>query len=189
MSLMLRLFIPVPPFNCFLYFPRHPLCPDSLPILHPKTDMHRSLHPIIPLLPVLDRLSTWTRVHYRRPPPPVSEIAALPPSTCSPGLCWPLEPHAARLFLPPCPTSGRPPFAALGKIQAPLSTPVVLPFLVSVLLPPFLEPLLPPVGLDLRPGPCRSRGEPCLQFLASCPPPPCFLLTRSCATPSLGFFW
>ena len=97
---------------------------------HPKTDLHRSLNPILPPLPVLYRLSTWTKAHYSRPPPPVSALAALPSLTCSPSPCRPMHPRAAIPFLPPRPPSGRPPFAALGVIQAPLSTPVVSPFYV-----------------------------------------------------------
>ena len=38
--------------------PCHPPCPDSLPIRHHLTELHRSLHPILPALPVLDHLST-----------------------------------------------------------------------------------------------------------------------------------
>ena len=125
---MLPLFIPVPLLNVFLVLPRHPPFPDSLPIHHPMTELHRYFHPILPPLLVLDRLSTRTRLNYRRPPTPVSALVALPPLTCSPSPCWPLQPHTASPFLPRRSLSGRPPFANLGVIQAPLSTPVVSPF-------------------------------------------------------------
>ena len=72
--------------------------------------------------PVLDRLSKQASI------PPSSTacpaLAFLPPSTSSPGSCQTLYPHATILFLPYRPLSGRPPFAVLGVIQAPLSTPV-----------------------------------------------------------------
>ena len=133
------------------------------------------LHTILPPLPVLDCLSTWTRLHYRRPPLPVSALAVLPPSTCSPGPCRPLQPRVASPFLPPLPTSGCLPFAALDVESSTTVNPCGFALLGSVLLPTFPEPPPPPASLGLRPGPCRSQGESCLQFLASCPPLPWYL--------------
>ena len=102
--------------NCFMDLPCHPSFPYSLPIRHPKTELHRSFHPILPPLPVFDRLSTCTRVLSRRTPPPVSVIAVLPPSTCYPGPCWPLQRSAVSPFLPPLTPSDIPPFAALDAV-------------------------------------------------------------------------
>ena len=121
-------------------------------------------------------MNPLTRFHSRWPPTPVSALAALSPLTCSPGPCWHLQPRASSPFRFPWRYS-----------RTPVS-PCGFALLGSVLLPPFLEPLLPPAGINLRPGPCWSWGGLCLHFLASFPPPPCFLLTRSCSAPSLGIF-
>ena len=169
--------------NCFLDHPCHPPCPNFLPICHPLIELHRSLHPILPPFLVLDRLSTCTNVHSCRPPLPFPTLAVLPPSTCSPGPCRPLQPHATSPFRPILSPSGRPHFASVPV------NPCGLALIGSFCPPPLLEPLFPPSGLDLRPGPCRSQGGSFLQFLVSCPPHPCFLFTRSCASPSLGVFW
>ena len=185
---MLRLYIPVPPFKYFLYHPCHTPCPKSLPIFHPLTELPRYFHPIIPPLPVLDLLSTWTSIHSRRLTMPVPVIAVLPPSTCYPCPCRPLHPRTAIPFLTPLPLSGCPPITALDVASVPVN-PCGFALLGYFLPPPFLEPLLPPGGLDLQPGPCQSRGGSGLQFLASCPPPSCFLFTRSYAAPSIGIFW
>ena len=40
-------------FNCFLDLPHHPPCPNSLPICHTLTELHRSLNPILPPLTFL----------------------------------------------------------------------------------------------------------------------------------------
>ena len=149
---MLCIFIPVPPFNCFLYLSCYPACTDALPIYHPKNELHRYLHLIIPPITVLDCMSTWTRVHSLRPPPPISMITAFTLLTFYPGSCWPLQPCTVRPFLMPHPRYGRPHFTALGMIQAPLSTPCDFALLGSVLLPQLLEPLSPPSDLDLQPS-------------------------------------
>ena len=186
--LLLRLSILVSPFNCFLDHPRHPLCPDSLPVCPPLTEQHRYLHTILPPLPVLDHLSNWKSVHSQRPPLPVPALAILLPSTCSPCPCQTIQPHTVSLFRPPLPPSSRPPFAAPNVAIVPVN-PCEFALQGSGLLPPFLEPPPLPAILGLQPGLCRSRGGSCLQFLASCLPPPFFLFSRSCDSPSLGVFW
>ena len=168
--------------------PRHPPCNESLPICHPLNDLHRSLHPIIPPLTVLDRLSTWKIVHSQRPTLLVPVLAVLPSSTCSPGPCRLLQPRTVRPFLMPLPLSGRPPFSALDVASIPVN-PCGLALIGYTLSPQLLETLLPPAGLDLRPGPCWSWGGSCLQLLVYCPPPPCFLFTCSCSALSLCVYW
>ena len=57
--------------------------------------------------------TAWTNNH---PLPPDSTgrpaLTVLPPSTCSPVSCCPLQPRAASPFLTPCPPSGHPPLMA-----------------------------------------------------------------------------
>ena len=91
------------------------------------------------------------------------------------------------VFLP-LTLSGCPPFDTLDVVSVPANS-CGFSLLGSVLPLPFLEPLLPPSNLDLRPVPWRSKGGSCLQLLVSCPPPPFFLFTQSCDSPSLGVFW
>ena len=63
----------------------HPLCPYAPPIWHILTELHRSFAPYSPpSLPVLDFMSTWINVHSLRIPPPIYDLYALPPLTCSP---------------------------------------------------------------------------------------------------------
>ena len=89
--------------------------------------------------------------HSRWPPPPIPALAVLPPLTCSPGPCRPLQPCAASPFLQLFPTSGRPPFAALDVDNVPVN-PYEFALLGSILHLPFLKPLLPSAVVDLRPG-------------------------------------
>ena len=128
-----------------------------------------------------------TSVHSCRNPLPVPTLAAFPPSTCSPGPSWPMQPRASSLFLPHFPPSGCPPFAALNVSSVPVDS-CGYSLLGSVFPPPFLKPLPSTAGLYLRPGPCRSRGGLCIQSLASCPPLLRCLLTQSCSSPSLVVF-
>ena len=161
-------------FKCFMDHPCHPVCPDSLPIRHPLNELHRYLQPILPPLLVLERLNTWTSIHYRRPPLTAPTISVFKPSTCSPGPCRPLHPRAAIPFRPPLPPSGLPPFSDLDVTSVP-SNPCGFAIIGSVLPPPFLEPLLTPADLDLRPSPCWSQGV-CVVLLV-CPRPLCIRLS------------
>ena len=47
---------------------------------------------------------------------------------------------------------------------------MVAPFLVLSLRRCWLKPLTSSTGLDLRPGPCQSRGDSHFNYLVSCPP-------------------
>ena len=152
-------------FRCFLYHPCHLPWPDSLPICPPLTELHRSLHPIISPLTVLDRLSTWTSAHSWSPPLPIPPFTVLPYSTFLGSLLTPasLQCEPVSAATPPfC----RPPFSALGVSSVPVN-PCDFSLLGSVLPPPSLKPLSPLVALDLWPVPWRSQGGSCLQFLAS----------------------
>ena len=86
---------------CFLVLPCHPPSPESLPICHPKTELHGYFATTFPPLWVLDCLTTWTRVHSRRPLPSVSEFVALLPPNCPSVPCRPLHPRSTSPFLPP----------------------------------------------------------------------------------------
>ena len=100
----------------------------------------------------------------------------------------PCSNRAVRPFLPPHLPSGCPPFIAFDVVSVP-AVPCRYSRLGFVFSPPLFEPFSPPSGLNLRPGPCRSQGRLCLQFLASCLPQSCFLLARSCSAPYIGVFW
>ena len=146
-------------FNCFMDLSLSPSV-SLLPNHPPPLDLDSPLffHLLLPPLPVLDFLSTWTSVHSHRPPLPVPSLAVLPPLTYYPGSCRPLRPRAVSLFLIPLPLSSRPLFAALNISSIPVD-PCGCYLLGSVLLHPVLEPLLSPAGLDLHPVPCRSWGR------------------------------
>ena len=110
-----------------------------------------------PSFPVLDCLSTWTDVHSRRPPPPLSTLAIFSPSTCYPGPSQSLHPRSACRFcrLLPSPLV---PLSVPSTSLISLSTPVGAPFLVPPVLRHFLEPLPSPAVLDLQNFPCRYQG-------------------------------
>ena len=110
-------------FNCFMDLSLSPSV--SLLTPHrPPLDLEAPLllHPRFAPLPFLSQLSNWTIVHSRQPPPTVPALAVFPPLTCSPGPCWPLQPHAASPFLTPLPLSSRPLFLRTILLASLLTT-------------------------------------------------------------------
>ena len=127
---------------------RQPPCPNSPTIVHPLTDLQRSLKLIIPPIKVLDRLSTWKIFHPLRTPPPVLALTFLPTTTYPPVPCRTLQPCTVILFLLPRPPSGRPHFSALNVANVHVN-PCRFTILVFVLPPSLLKPLIP----SFRPQP------------------------------------
>ena len=112
------------------------------------------------LVPVLDCLAKQAST-----PPDSTALPALAVlllSTCSPGPCRPLQPRATSPFIPYLTLSSCPPFADLGVIQAPLSTPVGYLFWFTSFIHHLSNPS-PPSGLDRGPSPFRYQGGSCLQ--------------------------
>ena len=110
--------------QCLIYFLDLSMLPSVylIPsVHHPYTELHHSLHPIIPPLLLLYCLSTWKSVHSHWPPLPVPAVAALLPLTYYPGPCRPLHPRAASPFLPPLLSSVRPPLSALDVTNVPFN--------------------------------------------------------------------
>ena len=146
---------PVPPSTIFWIFPLHPPCTDS----HSNQTPWYWAAPLFctqfsTLVPVWDRLTKQAYI------PPASTVcptlAVLPPSTCYPGPCHPLNPRATSPFLLSCPLSGRPPFSDLDIASAPVN-PCGLSLLGYILLlsvlkpPPFPPPALTTNYITLNP--------------------------------------
>ena len=180
-------------FNFFLIFPVTLRVLTTSPSATLRLSCTAILHPILLLLPVLDRLPTWTRFHSRRPPPPVSAIAVFPLSTFSPGPCRPLQPRALvpRGVVPPVPVL--------------LSSPSVLPrhpllcrpvswfiLLVCRLQGALLRADERPGRLHslvvARPSPFHCATRPCCRRSGRPSPPPSSPMVSSLSHPRKSFW-
>ena len=122
-------------------------------IRHPDFELHRSSHPIVVPLSGLGLPGQKSSVLPASTACP--ELAILTPSTCYPGPCPLLHPHATRLFLPSCPPSSRSHFSALKSGSAPVNS-CGLSFLGYVLSLPVLEP--PRLASTVGPVPYGPEG-------------------------------